>query len=270
VRTREVRLYYTLMAEAAKSGAGGEAQRLSSKGTPSSRLSFSRRVQIPIISGSVLALTRTLGPTLRFDVAGVRQIDRVMAGGRRCIFVFWHRCLFPLLWFARGRGIVILTSMNFDGQWSGRVGQHLGFGTVPGSSTRGGLRGLTLLAERVAQGHDAAFAIDGPRGPRYVAKPGPVLLARRTGCPILCLHVCPERAYTFRKAWDHFQIPYPFSRVAFVMGPPIEVPPEADRSALERKHAEMQQSLERTRAAAESWFTFPAAEREHERAFWDA
>jgi lysophospholipid acyltransferase (LPLAT)-like uncharacterized protein len=259
------------MIEAAKSGAEGEEQRprMVDQMRPP-RLRFSRRIQLPIIAGAALTLARTLGPTLRFDVAGLQQIDRVAAGGRQRIYVFWHRCLFPLLWYARNRGIVILTSMNFDGQWAGRVGERLGFGIALGSSTRGGLRGLGLLAGQMADGHDAAFAIDGPRGPRFVAKPGPVLLARRTGCPILCLHVFPQRAHTFQRAWDLFQIPYPFSRVAFVMGPPIEVPPDADRSTLERKQAEMQHLLERVRGAAESWFSLSDAERERERTLWNA
>ena len=101
------------------------------------------------------------------------------------ISAFWHRCIISATWYWRDRGAVVMNTTNFDGQWTRRVIEHFGFGTAQGSSTRGGLRGLAVMARRLEEGHDAAFTIDGPRGPRYVAKPGPVMLARRTGKPIL-------------------------------------------------------------------------------------
>ncbi len=147
-----------------------------------------------------------------------------------------------------------MTSANFDGQLVAGLLERMGYGTAQGSSTRGGLRALAVLAQRLEQGRDArGDAADGPRGPRYVARTRhPVLLARRTGCPILCYHIRAERGYTFENAWDQFQIPYPFSRVALVMGPPIEVPADANREAVEQKQAEMQAALERVRDVAES------------------
>ena len=163
-----------------------------------------------------------------------------------------------------------MTSGNFDGQLLGRALERLGYGATHGSSSRGGLRGLAVLAKQLEQGHDSAFAADGPRGPRYVAKPGPVLLARRTGFPIVAFHLFAERAHTFEKSWDHFQLPHLFSRVVLVIGTPIEVPEDADRAAIDGKHAELQTTLERTRQTAESWFTLSAAEQQRQRALWNA
>jgi lysophospholipid acyltransferase (LPLAT)-like uncharacterized protein len=233
------------------------------------QLSFSRRAQIPIIAAATLTLLRTLGPTLRFDVVGWPNAERVHASGRRCILAFWHRGILAATWWWRHRGIVVMNSTNFDGQWTRRVIESVGFGTAQGSSTRGGLRGLAVMARKIDQGHDAAFTIDGPRGPRYVAKPGPVLLARRTGAPIVCFHVHPEHAHTFKKSWDLFQVPCPFSRVALVIGPPIEVPSDANRETVEGKHAEMQKMLEGVRDAADSWFTLSDSERQRERMRWE-
>jgi hypothetical protein len=96
------------------------------------------------------------------------------------------------------------------------------------------------------------------------------MLARRTGAPIVCFHVHPERAHTFQKSWDLFQVPYPFSRVALVIAPPIEVPPDADRKTVERKHAEMQRMLERVRDTTDSWFSLPSSEKERARTCWDS
>ena len=225
---------------------------------------------MPVLGSAAITLVRLTGPTLRYDISGMQHIERTHAGGRRCIFAFWHRGLIPLAWWARRQKIAILSGTNFDAQWAAYVTLGLGLRRVLGSSSRGGLRGIVAMARSMNEGYDAAFTADGPRGPRYVAKPGPVLLARRTGSPIVCVHAYCASARTFEKAWDLFQVPYPFSRISLLFSPPIEVPPGADSDTINRKHAEMQSQLERVRDLSESWFTLPAAERERQRAIWNA
>jgi len=234
------------------------------------RLSRWRRMQIPLIAGAVYSVVRLIGPTLRFEVLGWQHAERAYAAGQRVIWPFWHRCIFPVLWWARGRGIVVMNTTNFDGQWTRKVIERLGYGTAQGSSTRGGLRGLAVMAKRLEDGWDAGFTIDGPRGPRYVAKPGPAMLARRTGCPIIPFHAGIERTTTLEKTWDLFQVPHLFSRVVFFFAPPIYVPKDAGRELLEAKHAEMQRSLEQVRDLGEAWFGFSPAEQERLRAEWKA
>jgi lysophospholipid acyltransferase (LPLAT)-like uncharacterized protein len=233
-------------------------------------LSSFRRAQIPFISGAAYAFARVTGPTLRYEVLGWQHIERVHSQNRRCVYSFWHQTIFLAMWWWRHRGVVAMTSGNFDGQILGSALQRLGFDTTFGSSSRGGLRGLAVLAARLQQSHDVAFAADGPRGPRHLAKPGPVILARRSGCPIVGFHLFAEHAHVFEKAWDLFQLPRPFSRVVLVIGPPIEVPDETGRDAVERKQADLQRSLERARETAESWFKLSPGERDRERAIWNA
>ncbi len=146
-----------------------------------------------------------------------------------------------------------------------RRAKWLGFGTAQGSSSRGGLRGLAVMARRLEEGVDCAFTIDGPRGPRYVAKPGPVMLARKTGCPIMVFHIGVERGKTFEKTWDHFLLPAPFSRTVILFAPPIYVPSDATAEAMEAKHAEMQRELERVRDIAEAWYSLSETERARHR-----
>ncbi len=266
-----VRLYYTPMTEPAKSTVEREEQRLGTHyDTRLPQLTRWQRMQIPVIAWAGYWLVRSLGPTLRFEVLGWQHAERIHAAGQRIIWPFWHRSIFPILWWARHRGIVVMNTTHFDGQWTRRVIERLGYGTAQGSSTRGGLRGLAVMAQRLEQGLDVAFTIDGPRGPRYVAKPGPVLLARRTGCPIQVFHVGLARARTFQKTWDLFQFPYPFSRAVIVFAAPIYVPANADRELMERKHAEMQTALERVRDISESWFALSPQERERYRAEFNA
>jgi lysophospholipid acyltransferase (LPLAT)-like uncharacterized protein len=219
------------------------------------KLKWSRRIQIPIIAAAVYSVIRVLGPTLRFEVLGWQHAERTFASRKRCVFAFWHRVIIPISWWARDRGIVVMNTTAFDGQWTRKVIEWLGFGTAQGSSSRGGLRGLAVMARRLSEGRDCAFTIDGPRGPRYIAKPGPVMLARKTGCPVVVFHIGVDRGKTFEKTWDHFLLPKLFARAVILFAPPIFVPPDASADDLEAKHAEMQRELERVRDIAESWFS---------------
>src|ERR1700720_2286423 len=256
------------MTELAKSRAQPDEQIADSHDVQPRPLSPLRRAQVPLISGAAYAFARVTGPTLRYEVLGWQNIDRVHSENRRCVYSFWHQTIFLAMWWWRHRGVVAMTSANFDGQILGSALKRLGFDTTFGSSSRGGLRGLSVLAGRLRQGHDVAFAADGPRGPRYLAKPGPVILARRSGCPIVGFHLFAEHAHIFDKAWDLFQLPRPFSRVVLVIGQPIEVPDETGRDAVERKQADLQHVLERARDTAESWFSLSPAEQERQRAIW--
>ena len=126
-------------------------------------LPWSRRIQIPIIAGVVYTLIRVLGPTLRFEVLGRSRMDRLPPHNQPCIWEFWHRVILPITWYGINRGIVIMNTTAFDGQWSRKVIELLVFGTAQGSSSRGGLRGLQVMAQRLRDGLDAGFTIDGPR-----------------------------------------------------------------------------------------------------------
>jgi hypothetical protein len=224
-------------------------------------LPWSRRIQIPIIAALVYSVIRILGPTLRFEVLGWHHEESVYASERRCIWAFWHRVIIPVVWWRRNHGVVVMNTTAFDGQWTRKVIEWLGYGTAQGSSSRGGLRGLAVMARRIEEGKDCAFTIDGPRGPRYIAKPGPVMLARKTGAPVMVFHIGVQRGTTFVKTWDHFLLPHLFTKTVMIFAPPIEVPPDADAAFLESKHNEMQKELERVRDIAESWFSLSEEER---------
>jgi len=235
---------------------------------PMPHLSLWRRIEIPVIAWLVYGVIRLVGPTLRTEIIGIHNAIQIHDSGEPGIGVFWHRCIFPAAWIWRRRGIVILNTVNFDGQWTRRVIERLGFGTAQGSSTRGAIEGLTALAAHLEAGRHVGFTIDGPRGPRYVAKPGAVILARRTGKPISVFHIAVEKGYTFQKAWDLFRLPYPFSRTVMFCAEPIHVPVDADGEMLKTKQAEVQAALERVRDVAESWFGLTEEEREKLRDEW--
>ena len=219
-------------------------------------------MQIPIIAWAVYWVIRLIGPTLRLEIVGVNNAIQIRQKGAPGIGALWHRCIFTAAWVWRNRGVVVLNTVNFDGQWTRRVVERLGFGTAQGSSSRGAVEGLMSMAAQLEAGNHVAFTIDGPRGPRYVAKPGAVILARRTGCPISAVHCGLKHAITFKKSWDLFQVPLPFTRAVMLVAPPIYVPTDGDSDVMKSKQAEVQAALERVRDHAESWFSLSEPHRD--------
>jgi lysophospholipid acyltransferase (LPLAT)-like uncharacterized protein len=231
-------------------------------------LSRWRRMQIPIFAWAVYWFIRLLGPTLCYEIIGIHHAIQIRDAGEPGIGAFWHQCILSAAWIWRDRGVVVLNTVNFDGQWTRRVIERLGFGTAQGSSTRGGIEGLSAMAQSLEAGHNVAFTIDGPRGPRHVAKPGAVILARRAGRPISVFHISAKYGLTFSKAWDHFRVPFPFSPVVMFFAPPIHVPTDADSDMMKLKQEEVQAALERVRDMADSWFDLTEEERDAIREEW--
>ena len=124
-----------------------------------------------------------------------------------------------------------------------RVIERFGYGIARGSSTRGAKRAVVTMLHEIRGNKDVAFSIDGPRGPRYIAKPGAVWIASKTGAAIFPFHLSPERKWVIH-SWDHFHIPKPFSRVLVLMGAPIYVKENADQEELDQSQQILQHSLE--------------------------
>ena len=191
--------------------------------TPGWRQSRLKRAQVAAIAAIGYPLIALLARTLRLRVEGREHLDAVTASGRPYIVSFWHGRILPLSLYFRGRGIVVITSENFDGEWIARIIGRLGYGTARGSSSRNARAATLQLVRDIRAGRSTAFTLDGPRGPARVAKPGAVWLAGATGAPLLPIHGECERSWSLR-SWDRTQIPKPFTRVHMVVGQPIELP----------------------------------------------
>lgn len=192
------------------------------------------------------------GRSLRWEAEGAEHLDEIHARGHRAIFAFWHGRIFPATWYWRQRSIVVMTSLNRDGEVIARCIRRHGFLTARGSSSRAGLRALGEMARNIRDGRDVAFTVDGPRGPRHVAKQGPVILARKTGAGILCFHIALARKLELG-SWDGFQIPCPFTRARVLIAPPLWVAPDADEAAVREAHVRMQATLDALRERGERW-----------------
>ncbi|MCX6542811.1 MAG: lysophospholipid acyltransferase family protein [Acidobacteria bacterium] len=218
---------------------------------PSWQGSRLKRAQVAAIAAVGYPLIAMLGRTFRWRVSGLEHLDAVVSSGRQPILCLWHGRILPGTVFLKRRGIVVITSQNFDGEWIARIIQRFGFGVVRGSSSRNAAGALRQMVREMRAGHPTAFTIDGPRGPAGIAKAGAVWLAMASGCPVVPFHIEAERFWTLR-SWDQAQIPKPFSRVAFVVGEPLDVPRELDEAGIElhRQQLETRLTALRDRARA--------------------
>jgi lysophospholipid acyltransferase (LPLAT)-like uncharacterized protein len=205
---------------------------------------------VPRLTALVLAV---IGATLRFEV--VTEEGAVPATPpAKGIFCFWHRCTLPCGWYFRKFRCSILISQSFDGELIARTLGLLGYNSVRGSSSRGGAAGLLALQGVLERGLPVVFTADGPRGPIYQTKIGPVKLAQMTGAEMGSFYLLPERAWVMR-SWDQFLIPKPFSRVAVSWARAVAPPAKTDSAeALEVKRQELNDALERARLQAENHF----------------
>ena len=192
------------------------------------RFTRRQRFLLWLISWAGFLAIRLIGPTLRLAVSFEDGAPADLEA-RPMILAFWHSCIFPATYMWRNLQIRVLSSDSFDGEWTGRIIRKFGFVKVRGSSTRGAVRALLGMRRELEQGWTVAFTIDGPRGPRFVAKPGPVLLARATCAPMAAFHVAVENAWVL-DTWDRSMIPKPFSRALMRVSRQIPVPSDADDS----------------------------------------
>src|SRR2546423_1127237 len=149
------------------------------------RASRSKRVQARLISALGYPVAAALGSTYRWRAEGAEHYQRVLDAGRQPIMAFWHGRILPATVYFQRRGIVVITSENFDGEWIAGMIERFGYGTARGSTSRGAVKALVQLKRDMAAGKPAAFTLDGPRGPARVAQPGAIWLAKATGNPIV-------------------------------------------------------------------------------------
>lgn len=222
---------------------------MSTIGSVTPRFSFGQRVALAIVPRLTALILALIGATLRFEVIAEEGAVPETPPARG-IFCFWHRCTLPAGWYFRKFRCSILISQSFDGELIARTLGLLGYGAVRGSSSRGGAVGLMALREVLERGDPVVFTADGPRGPIYETKMGPVKLASVTGERIGSFYLLPERAWTL-SSWDRFLVPLPFSRVVVSWSQRIDPPtPDADPATLEAKREELNQALERARLRA--------------------
>ena len=212
------------------------------------------RLKITLISTLGYWIILIVGRTLRWRVENWDVLDSIRNVGQNAILAFWHGRIFMATYYFRRRGIVVMISQNRDGEYISNVIRYFGYGVVRGSSSRRSIGATVEMLREIRQGKDIGFAMDGPRGPRYVAKPGAVYIARKSGNPVVPFNISVEKKWVM-KSWDHFQVPFPFSRAVVLIGQPIYVATDADDAEIKAAEEQIQHELEELRDRGDHYFS---------------
>jgi lysophospholipid acyltransferase (LPLAT)-like uncharacterized protein len=215
------------------------------------QFSLRQKLLLWLISRAGYLAISLIGPTLRYSISWEELPSPPDATYEKpVIYSFWHRAVFAGAWLWRKAGAAVMVSRSFDGEYIARTIEKLGFIAVRGSSSRGGATALRGLKNHLEQGTPVVFTIDGPRGPKYVAKPGPVLLSRASATPMAAFYVALSNAWVL-KTWDALMIPKPFSKALVRFSAKIRIPADANDEQLAEYHKQLQAALERVTSFAE-------------------
>ena len=202
----------------------------------SQRLSRADRFRAAIFSAAAGGGLWAIERTVRHRSVGEAALGSYRRlGPGSLVFAMWHGDYFPIFSYARDSGVCVVVSRSPDGEILARLLNRRGYHVVRGSNTQGATRAMIDLARAVNEGHDAAIAAD-------EAKPGIVLLAKVTGCPIVPLGAGISRCKQFA-SWDRFRLPLPFSRTVIAVGEPIQVPPDASTVQIEQTRRQVEVAL---------------------------
>jgi lysophospholipid acyltransferase (LPLAT)-like uncharacterized protein len=203
-----------------------------------------------LISGALQLLSKTV----RIRFANVEELFARWERGEQVIVAFWHDRVVMMPIAYRGRKLCIMNSRHRDGEIASRALARWGIRSVRGSASRGGAVGFIQLVNAFRDGYDLAVVPDGPRGPRHVAKPGVIHLARATGAPVFPVSYAATRKRRLH-SWDRLMIPLPFSSILFVAGEPLAVPRHTPDDEIDAKRQLLEARLDEITQAAEAGVT---------------
>jgi len=216
------------------------------------RYSWRERILIRLADWTFYTLIYLIGKTIRFEKRGWENYESIGLNGKTPILAFWHNRIFLATYYFKNRGIIVMSSQSFDSEYIARFIQRFGFGVVRGSSTRGGVGALVEMIKLMRKDLPTGFSVDGPKGPKYVAKSGACLLAKKTQNPVVPFIIEVEK-YWEVKNWDKLQIPKPFSRACVFIAEPVYVEKTAADEEIERSRKELQTKLDELVKIGEKW-----------------
>ena len=163
--------------------------------------------------------------------------------GKRAIYAFWHAHMLLPAYVGRQRNVKVLISQHRDGEYIAQIVQKLGYSVARGSTTRGGAKALLKMIKKIKEESiSLAITPDGPKGPRFIAQSGAILLGQKTQYPIIPVMIYLAK-YWELPSWDRFCIPKPFSKARIFYGDPIMVPPKLEKSDVEEYRVSLERAL---------------------------
>lgn len=203
-------------------------------------------------------ITRLFFLTCRVEIRGMENIEELERNNQPFIAACWHYGLFYIMELSKGRAWVAMVSASKDGEYIARILENAGYETVRGSRNRGGIAALKGMIWAVVKGgRNAAIIADGSQGPPLVAQAGAILLASKTGAPIVPSGWGVDRYFTF-KSWDRTVLPKPFAKIVVKLGKPLIVPPNLKSAGIEDYRLKLERQLKEN--YAEVWGHFGVEE----------
>lgn len=197
---------------------------------------------LTVLPRIISLFVRLLGITWRKELRSTNYFQEALEQYGGAIVASWHESLVMCAWFYRDKGYATLVSQSFDGELAARTLVKLGFRVFRGSSSRGGKAALDVMRNEMPTIQAAGIAVDGPRGPRHIVKPGVAMLSAWTGLPIIPLVLTTNRAWRLN-SWDKTCIPKPFATIASAYGLPIYSPASFTRKNIETTMKQIEESL---------------------------
>ncbi|MCK5231981.1 MAG: lysophospholipid acyltransferase family protein [Desulfobulbaceae bacterium] len=213
---------------------------------------FLYRLSLVLTPPVYTILTRLLFATCRITENNREYWDRCSKAGP-VISAFWHYGISYSIHLARGKQWVAMVSSSRDGEYIARILEWMGYETVRGSRTRGGLGALKKMMSRIREGINGAIVADGSQGPPRKVQAGAILLASRTGTPIIPMAWAADRHIRFN-SWDRTILPKPFARISLWYGEPLEVPADLGSEEVEKYRVELEDRL--NTAYSRAWNDF--------------
>lgn len=200
------------------------------------------RLLLPVASLLATLWIAGTNRTVRFEIVGPRRDEPLLAAGEPVVYAFFHSRLFSMFRMLRGRRVAVLVALGDIGDVIASVAGRLGHTPVRGARSGRAARALAELIHEVRKGRCAAFAVDGPRGPREVVKPGALFVAQKSGCALVPIATASRRKWRLG-IWDRHEVPLPFTKTIALMADPVRVARHATREEIEEAARRLEETL---------------------------
>ena len=199
------------------------------------------RSSLRVVPLLYVGITSLLFATCRVTVHG-EEHRRFCQKHRAYICSLWHYGILYILHHFRDESGTVMVSASRDGEYIARVAAYMGFSTIRGSRTSQGVRALIQLLGQLKKGQSVGIVADGSQGPPRRLQAGVLLLAGRSGAPILPFAWAASRYITF-SSWDRTVLPLPFSHLTVCYGEPFLVPEKLQEGELEHYRLQLEERM---------------------------
>lgn len=197
-----------------------------------------------------VGILRLLFASCRVRYSGVDNIRTAEANGGGYLLALWHEHALNGSAGYVNLPVGALVSASRDGNHLAFLFERMGVVPIRGSSSNRGREARAEIGVFVRAGLAIAIAVDGPKGPHRICKPGIVDMARTSGAAIVPGAALAGRFYRLG-SWDGLVVPLPFTKMVMHHGTPIFIPAQTSGPAFEQCQREIEESIARTDAEAQ-------------------